>query len=65
MNEKSKLIRVHRNFYDEIEEIRNERANTNMPKLSYTKITSLILRHKQWARMKNDIIKFVGDEYEQ
>ena len=62
MTEKSKLIRSHNNFKEEIENIREERKIIGISKLSYTKITSLITRHKFWPKMKQEIINYAGYE---
>ncbi len=64
MKPKSQLIRVKDSFAEEIEEIRNSRKEKDITKLSYTKITSLIMRHKNWPKIKLDIVNYQGNEDE-
>lgn len=56
----SDLIRVKIKLKEEIEDIRAQREQLGLSKLSYTKITSLIPRHKVWDNIKFDIINYMG-----
>lgn len=64
MKPKSQLIRVKDSFVMDIEEIRKTREENGFSKLSWTKITSLIPRHKNWTKIKIDIINYQGNEDE-
>lgn len=56
------LIRAHPRFRDFILSIKKERELLKMKKLSYKKITLLIVRHHSFVpRIKYDIVNYVGD----
>lgn len=60
MTTPSQLIRANNDFIKEIEEIRENREKLKINKLSYSNITSLIIRHKAWQKIKIDIINYGG-----
>ena len=62
MSPESKLMRSNVSLINDIEDIREKRLSGGTDKLSYSKITSLITRHKNWERIKTDIITYGGDE---
>jgi len=60
MRPESTLIRVRDKFKHEIEEIQEQREELGLSKLSYSKITSLMLRHRMWSLVKSDLINYTG-----
>lgn len=54
-----KNIRVGKNFNEQIKDIKKERLNRKIDKekISSSKITSLIPKHKDWKQVKEDIIE--------
>ena len=63
MNQENKdLIRVHKRFRDFIISIREQREEKKLKKLSYKKITLLIVRHNSFVpKIEHDIVNYVGD----
>ena len=57
---KDKTIRIDPRFNNEIQEIKKERLDNKIDKkkVSDRAITSLIPRHKLWARIKRDILEY-------
>lgn len=60
MNNNSPNIvkRISVSLLKEMDVINNIRKENKMKKLSYPKITELIMRHKDWNQMKEDIIYY-------
>lgn len=56
------LMRINNKFKKEIEEIIEGRENRGMTKLSHSKITLLLTKHKGWNKIQNDLINFLGYE---
>lgn len=55
----NKLTRVSRHFINKLDFINNKREENGFEKLSYPKITQLIIKHKtSWVPIQNDIILF-------
>lgn len=66
MKEKrSDTIRVHIRFRDEIKEIIEKRKEGGIYKLSFSKLTLLLTKHKHWKKIiKPDLINYLADEDE-
>ena len=60
-NSVNKLIRVSREFDNEIVEIINQRSKLKKDKSKISKpaVTNLIIKHKFWRRIKLDLLNFV------
>ncbi len=59
---KDKLIRVDIGFSNKIEEIREDEA-VDSKKVSSRLITYWIAKHNSWPRIKKDIIKKLGEKF--
>lgn len=59
--------RVGKRFHEEIENIKDERLLNGKSKErpSTPKISNLIVKHKLWKEIKEDIINLKGEEFEQ
>jgi len=52
------LIRVNNKFDEAIDNINEKREASGFDKLSKPKTTELVVRHKEWVQIENDIIHF-------
>lgn len=64
MSGTSSLLRVQNRFFKAIQAIKEERERLGLPKISLTKISSLITRHAYWGNIQADIINYIGEEDE-
>ena len=56
------LMRVSVAFEKRLLSINKERSESNLRTLSAPKITELIIRHKSWGKIQEDIINFLLDD---
>lgn len=62
-----KLSRMGQRFHEEVKAIKEARLKNGKSKeeISTVKITNLIIRHKNWKKIFNDIIKLEESEVEE
>lgn len=59
MKQNNKTARIGEDFNKELEEIKNERLERKIDKKrkSTKKLTNLIIKHKNWPKVKEDLIE--------
>lgn len=60
MNCQSSLMRVDERFRNYVLDIIEERKQLQLKRLSFRKITLLIIRHNSFSKVKADIVNYVG-----
>lgn len=63
-NKPNSIIRASRGFVKKCILMNKQRKDNNLPGLRMPKITELIIRHKNWPKIQEDIMNYLLEEEE-